>query len=224
MGNEDKNREPGIPVFAFDKKNKVELSVYKLTTGFLVMNIDTGAQHPMTGKNDVSKMFEGIGGDMKNAIMGRLNELNEKDFVSVTIIMEQKANETVVEPQMQFMPDGPAEMSIYQIADMFNDFMRSPYVTGIPGVNPFGISAQGGFAVRPENLANYMASKRFVKIVNAPVFTEEGKKGSKGEHNSQNQVPGKEKPFFHDSGKNREPQQPNKGGGQSEQAQATEIK
>lgn len=179
MGNTDsnKNRNPNLPSFDIIKKGRIEASVFRMDTGYLVINQDTMTRHSLTDEGQIEDMLKTIGEDTSLKLVDMLKELNPSDYVDLIIIVEAKQEEYIPEP----IEEDQTSLDLSQIADMFNDIM-SGYADPT-GIRPVRLTAP--------MLHKYLNSQRFVKITRRTRIADEQGRGSSQHSNRPIFNPGK---------------------------------
>lgn len=194
MGNYDdnKNRKPNIPQFDMMKTGRVQVSVFRMDTGYLVINQDRNTKHSLTDESEISDMLEGISKDSGNKLIEMLAELQPEDYVDLTVVLEARREETVPEPHFE----EPTNLDYGQIAAIFNDLREF-------GMGPTGIR---NMRITPEMLSKYFNSPRFIQVTKKTRIVDEVDRGSTGHAN---RVPGgrqqgKNRPVREDKNKDNE--------------------
>lgn len=206
---DNKNKKPGIPKFDILKKGRIEASVFRMDTGFLVINQEAGTKHSVTDEESIREMLKLISEDVAIKLADMLNELDPQDYVDLTIVLEgQKAE---IETTAEVLPE-PTSLDLGQLAAVINDLLQGYG-------DPTGLRGRS-LHVTPGFLANYMSSPRMVQITKKQRIADDQGKGNSSHSN---------KPFYHSSGKgqNKPPQDTNKGGnkgGDNDEAKPNEVK
>jgi len=196
---ETKNRNPVLPKFDV-KKGRIEMSVFRMNTGYLVIDQDSGTRHALTDEVQIQDMLKKITGTLAESLIDKLAELNLNDFVDLTIVLESKEEDLPLPDPYE--PE-PTSMDLGQLTLIINDIMSG-------GGDPTGLRPR---AITPTILESYMRSPRYVKITKKTRIVDSQGKGHSPHDNK----------IFHDGNKNKPPQG-NKDQGQGGDPKPTEVK
>jgi len=199
MADKNSNNRTDIPVLDVAKKGRVEVSIFKMDAGFIVIDQDSNKRNAVTGMRDIKEMLEIAYIAVTDHVTNVVNDMATGSAVDITVIVESRVEDFNSPPEME----GPVELGLDQVADVINDLINA---RGSYESLHYPTSHGSRLMVTPTILAEALRKKNLVKIRQEPVFSTGGKRVD---------MPSGNKKFYNDS-KNKPQQSANPNQGQNQ--------
>jgi len=200
------NKKPELPTFELSKRGRIDMSFFRMDTGFLIIDQDSGKKSAVTNLGDVESTLSNASVSVIEEVRKVLNDASANDNIDVTIIVEKREIEWKA-PQYE---EGPAELGIEQLTQVVNDIIADNVSYGIPGMK------RPGPMIDPMTINRYLQKMRVIRVKTEP----QDFRGGKSTASDNVKGKGEGKNFYHDNSKN---QNQNQNQGKSNPPEATKL-
>jgi len=204
----EKNKNPDIPFFDINETGRVDLTLFKMDTGFLLKDNILKKDHSISKMDDLEAtlglVIESVKEKVRNVMLGKL----KFDYVDIGIIVQEGEDEGDQYDMGEFQNDEPVQFDPDQLADIVNTIISG---------NPLGDFPQRGghrstVAITGMDIVKAMNSpKNMIQLKTRVGAPKRGEK-TENEHHPK-------KKHFYDKTKNKETHQR-----KDDNSKATEIK
>ena len=119
------NSPQDIPQFDIGKSGRIEVDIYKMHHGYMMIDQDTEVESALGGDGDIDDVLMNIVKTLKDTLKLKLDEKKPKESISLLIILEDR----IIEAQPGDFESEPQKFDIMQLTDIINDLTEGK----IPG-------------------------------------------------------------------------------------------
>jgi len=171
MADKDKNRNIDGPIFDINQ-GSIDFSIYKMDTGFLVLDNATKAKHSISKLEDLEAVFEVMHDGIKEKIRNLMNNKNTFDYIDVGVQITEGFDNGDQFNYEDVIPES-MELNYDQLADIVNEIISSSPTAGLAGRaghrNPVYISKEQIFSAMNSSRNAIKLRKRVGDNVKQPI-------------------------------------------------------
>jgi hypothetical protein len=126
------NKRADVPIFDIDDTGRVDLTLWKMDTGFLLTDNDNKKEHSISNMDDFQASLELLIESIKTKVRNLMNDKGKFEFVDIAfIIMEGEAEADKYGLDAPVLPE-TLELSPDQLADIINSIYEEGPLHNFP--------------------------------------------------------------------------------------------
>jgi hypothetical protein len=135
---ENKNEAIGGRMLDITEHGRVDVTIFKMDTGFILQNNDNDKQHSLGKIDDITAAFDNLVTDIKERLRNLLNNKSKYDYVDIGIQLTE-GYETEDMYQYEPQESEPINLSLEQLAEIVTDAVNQNPTSGLAGRGKRGI-------------------------------------------------------------------------------------